>query len=55
MLPRKKGDFEVNDDVYRELEKKDLRPLKQDQTLHISDDRKVRTLEEMTAESLILR
>jgi hypothetical protein len=50
LLPRKLGDFEVNDQVYEELDKQNL-----NRVFDPSLPRLPRSIEEMGAESLILR
>lgn len=52
IVPRKPGDFQRNDQIYDELEKSNQnRGVKVD----AEEDRKPRTIEEMTAEALQLR
>jgi HIT domain len=50
ILPRKIGDFEVNDDVYTELDRQNL-----DKAFDPSQPRYPRSIGEMAAESLVLR
>ncbi|KAI0566519.1 bis(5'-adenosyl)-triphosphatase isoform X1 [Gracilaria domingensis] len=52
ILPRRTGDFEINNDVYREIEKNDLsRKIKID----AEEERKPRSLGEMAEEARTLR
>lgn len=50
ILPRKGGDFKRNDDIYEELEQQQLQ-----EVFNPDAERKARTLDEMTAESNLLR
>lgn len=52
VVPRKKGDFERNDQVYDEMDKADL---SRNVTMDADEDRKPRTLQEMANEAAILR
>ena len=59
ILPRKVGDFKVNDDVYEELERQQLDkafdPPARDEAFDPSLPRPPRSIEEMAAESFTLR
>lgn len=52
LIPRKKGDFKRNDQVYNEIDKTDL---SRNVTMDAEEDRKPRTLQEMAEEAAILR